>query len=162
MKRHSLPPGSIDRARRLRRNATDAESRLWYALRDKLPAARFRRQVAFGPYVADFAAHGARLIVEVDGGQHSVERDVDRTEFLNGEGYRVLRFWNNEVLTNLEGVLTVIAASLPSPLVGEGGAQRRMRGAERSSAPASGRHPSPQPSPTRGEGELDNLSVGVR
>ena len=162
MKRHSLPPGTVGRARRLRRNATDAESRLWFALRDKLPAARFRRQVAFGPYFADFTSHGAKLIIEVDGGQHSAERDASRTAFLNGEGYRVMRFWNNDVLRNLEGVLQTIAAALPSPLVGEGGAQRRMRGAERSSAPASGRHPSPQPSPTRGEGDSVNLSVGVR
>ena len=71
MKRHALRPGTVDRARKLRRNSTDAESVLWFALRDKLPAARFRRQVAFGPFFADFASHGAKLIVEVDGGQHA-------------------------------------------------------------------------------------------
>ena len=161
MKRHSLPPGTVARPRRLRRDATYAEAVLWYALRDRLPAARFRRQVAFGPYFADFAAHGARLIVEVDGGQHSPERDSARTAFLQGEGYRVLRFWNNDVLRNLDGVLQMIAAACPSPLVGEGGAQRRMRGATRSGAPASSRHPHPSP-PHKGEGGNDNLSVGVR
>ena len=160
MKRHSLRPGTVARARRLRRDATDAESVLWYALRDKLPAARFRRQVPFGPYFADFASHGARLIVEVDGGQHGPERDAARTDFLRGEGYRVIRFWNNDVLQNLDGVLQMIATALPSPLVGEGGAQRRMRGAEHGSAPASGRHPHPSP-PHKGEGGNDNLSVGV-
>lgn len=159
MKRHSLSPGTVSRARRLRRNSTDAESRLWFALRDKFPAARFRRQVAFGSYLADFASHGSRLIIEVDGGQHSAERDARRTAFLNGEGYRVLRFWNNEVLQNLDGVLSVVAAVFPSPLVGEGGSKSRMRGAQQSCAPASGRHPSPQPSPTRGEGESDTLRL---
>jgi very-short-patch-repair endonuclease len=163
MKRHALRPGTVDRARRLRRNSTDAESVLWFALRDKLPAARFRRQVAFGPFFADFASHGAKLIVEVDGGQHNQDRDASRTAFLNDEGYRVMRFWNNDVLQNLEGVLQTIAAALPSPLVGEGGPKDRMRGAERSSAPAlRAGNPSPQPSPTRGEGVSDNLSVGVR
>jgi very-short-patch-repair endonuclease len=128
MKRHALRPGTVDRARKLRRNATDAESILWFALRDKLPMARFRRQVPFGSYFADFASHGAKLIVEVDGGQHKPDRDAARTRFLEGEGYKVIRFWNNDVLRNLDGVLQTIAAALPSPLVGEGGAQRRMRG----------------------------------
>ena len=163
MKRHTLRSGTVDRARKLRRNATDAESLLWFALRDNLPAARFRRQVALGSFFADFASHSAKLIVEIDGGQHNQDRDAARTRFLEGEGYRVIRFWNNDVLQNLDGVLQMIAAALPSPLVGEGGAQRRMRGAERSSAPAlRAGNPSPQPSPTRGEGVSDNLSVGVR
>jgi very-short-patch-repair endonuclease len=160
MKRHTLRSGTVNRARRLRRETTDAESVLWFALREKLAAARFRRQVPLGPYFADFASHGARLIIEVDGGQHSPDRDAVRTEFLNGEGYRVLRFWNNDVLQNLDGVLVTISAALPSPLVGEGGAKRRMRGAPRSGAPASGRHPHPSP-PHKGEGGNDNLSVGV-
>ena len=161
MKRHALRAGTVARARRLRRNATDAESVLWFGLRDKLAGTRFRRQAAFGPYFADFACHAAKLIVEVDGGQHNAGRDAVRTEFLNGEGYRVLRFWNNDVLSNLGGVLETIAAALPSPLVGEGGPQARMRGAQRSCAPASGRHPHPSP-PHKGEGVNDTLTVGVR
>ena len=160
MKRHALRAGTVSRARRLRRDATDAESVLWFALREKLAGTKFRRQVPFGTYFADFACHGAKLIVEVDGGQHNADRDAIRTEFLNGEGYRVLRFWNNDVLQNLDGVLEMIAAALPSPLVGEGGAQRRMRGARPVRAPASGRHPRPSP-PHKGEGVNDNLSVGV-
>jgi very-short-patch-repair endonuclease len=132
---------------------------LWYALREKLPAAKFRRQVPFGLYFADFASHAAKLIVEVDGGRHTADRDAIRTAFLNSEGYRVMRFWNNEVLQNLEGVLAAISSQLPSPLVGEGGPKDRMRGARRSRARASGSHPSPQPSPTRGEGGNDKPPV---
>ncbi|HWH22543.1 MAG TPA: DUF559 domain-containing protein [Allosphingosinicella sp.] len=160
MKRHGLPAGATQRARSLRRNATGAEQSLWRALRERLPAAKFRRQVPFGPYVADFASHGAKLVVEVDGSQHAerLAQDEVRTRFLNGEGYRVLRFWNNQVLENLDGVVTAIAAQIPSPLVGEGGPQGRMRGARRSRAPASGRHPHPSP-PHKGEGGNDKPSV---
>jgi very-short-patch-repair endonuclease len=142
-------------ARRLRREMTEAEQRLWRALREVFPDAHFRHQVPFGPYYADFASHGARLVLEVDGGQHGTEAsqayDAERTRFLEGEGYRVLRFWNNEVLGNLDGVLTVIAAQIPSPLVGEGGAKRRMGGARQGRARASGSHPLPSP-PHKGEG----------
>ena len=83
-----------------------------------------------GRYFADFCSHRAKLIIEVDGGQHALdaERDATRTRFLEGEGYRVLRFWNNDVLGNLEGVISTIAPAIPSPLVGEGGAKSRMRG----------------------------------
>ena len=165
MKRHSLKAGATDRARDLRRNATDAEARLWYALREQLPQAKFRRQVPLGPYFADFCSHRARLVVELDGSQHAeaVERDAARTRFLNEEGYRVLRFWNNEVLQNLDGVITAIASAIPPPLVGEGGPQGRMRGfARQGRAPARrAGTPHPLPAPTRGEGESVNLSVGV-
>jgi very-short-patch-repair endonuclease len=68
--------------------------------------------VPLGPYFADFCSHGARLIFEVDGGQHSQAGDAARTRFLEGEGYRLLRFWNNEVLGNMDGVLAAIAAAL--------------------------------------------------
>src|SRR4051794_11396830 len=104
MRRHSLPSDAVARSRQLRRSATDAEQRLWHALREHFPAARFRWQVPFGLYHADFASHRAKLIIEVDGSQHAVERERDaaRTRFLNGEGYSVLRFWNNEVLGNLD------------------------------------------------------------
>jgi len=154
-----LPPATLARARALRRDGTDAEGLLWYALREELPAARFRRQVPMGPYFADFASHRARLIVEVDGGQHAEARkhDEDRTHFLNGEGYRVLRFWNNEVLENLDGVLSQIVEALPSPFVGEGGPKGRMRGARRSRAPASGRHPSPPALSHKGRGRAGQI-----
>lgn len=102
-----------DRARRLRRDMTDAERALWRILRSRLlDGWKFRRQVPLGPYIADFASHSARLVVEADGGQHDRESDAARTSFLEGEGYRVLRFWNNDILTNPEGVATTIAGNL--------------------------------------------------
>ena len=97
---------------------TDAEHVLWGALREALPARHWRKQVPLGPYIADFCSHGAKLIIEVDGGQHAMAtaRDAARTSFLEAEGYRVLRFWNNDVLGNADGVLEAITAALsPSP-----------------------------------------------
>ena len=102
------------RARSLRRNATDAEALLWSRLRNRqLNGVKFRRQVPIGPYIADFLSAEARLIVELDGGQHSVETDATRTTFLETAGLRVIRFWNHDVLGNIEGVLETIAAHLP-------------------------------------------------
>jgi len=112
------------RARNLRHNQTEAEKRLWRYLRNRqISGAKFRRQVPKGPYVVDFLCAAARLIVELDGGQHAdqLEADERRTVFLQSAGYRVVRFWNNEVLQNMEGVLTVIEEALqkaphPTPL----------------------------------------------
>ena len=115
LKRLALPAGATMRARRLRKTMTDAERRLWSALRSTLPDQHWRKQVPFGPYIADFCSHGTKLIIEVDGGQHDGARDEARTRFLNGEGYRVIRFWNNEVLGNIDGVLEATAAQLSSP-----------------------------------------------
>jgi len=102
-------------ARALRANQTDAEARLWTGLRDRrLAGAKFRRQVAIGPYIADFTCFAARLIVELDGGQHAHDANADaaRTARLEGQGFRVLRFWNNDVLANTEGVLERILEAL--------------------------------------------------
>lgn len=131
MKHHLLKPDTVERARRLRRNSTQAEAVLWRALRTGMAQEKWRRQVPIGPYFADFASHRAKLIVEVDGSQHAdaIAADATRTSFLKSQGYRVLRFWNNEVIQNLDGVFTAIAAALLSPLVGEGGSKSRMRGA---------------------------------
>jgi very-short-patch-repair endonuclease len=120
----SLPSGSVSRARTLRRNRTEAEDRLWYALRERLPDFKWRFQVPFHPYFANFACLKAKLIVEVDGGQHDEGRASDerRTRSLEGRGYRVLRFWNHDVLANIDGVVTQISLSLRER---EGGAQRR-------------------------------------
>ena len=98
----------------MRRNATEAEKRLLRALRAAFPTAKFRHQVPYGPYYADFLSFSAKLIVEVDGGQHSEATTYDeaRTRFLEREGYRVLRFWNNDVLANTEGVIAAISTSL--------------------------------------------------
>jgi very-short-patch-repair endonuclease len=111
------PDTRIARARKLRHNTTMAERKLWWHLRRLAPArSHFRRQATIGHYYADFACHDLRLIVEIDGGQHghSRQRDSDatRTEFLKSRGYRVLRFWNNDVLSNIDGVLTVIQSAL--------------------------------------------------
>lgn len=97
------------RPRQLRRNATDAEMRLWQAIRDRqLSGYKFRRQQRIGRYVVDFICHEARIVIEVDGGQHAVADEEERTRRIESDGYRVIRFWNNEVLTNLDGVLTAI------------------------------------------------------
>jgi len=115
---------SRDFARKLRRNETPAERRLWYLLRDRrLGDAKFRRQVPVGPYVADFLCRAARLIVEVDGGQHADSRhDAARDAWLAAQGWRVVRFWNGEVMGNPAGVCDAIleALTLPSPASGRG------------------------------------------
>jgi very-short-patch-repair endonuclease len=119
-KRQLLPATTVSRSRELRRNAGPVERALRSALRRSLPGAKFRWQVPFGPYHADFCSHAAKLIVEVDDATHVDRRDHDeaRTRFLNTEGYRVLRFWNNDVMGNVEGVVAKIAADLPLELRG--------------------------------------------
>jgi very-short-patch-repair endonuclease len=112
------PSGTISRARELRKNATEAEKRMWRALRENFPGAKFRRQVPIGPYFADFFSFAAKLVIEVDGEQHGEAQDYDarRTAFLESQGLRVIRFWNNDVLSNMEGVVATIAESMsPSP-----------------------------------------------
>ena len=103
------------RARQLRANQTDVEHLLWLRLRDRrLHGAKFRRQVPFGPYILDFFCMESKLVIELDGGQHDKQTTYDdaRTEFLRTQGYRVLRFWNNELLENEQGVLTTILNEL--------------------------------------------------
>jgi very-short-patch-repair endonuclease len=116
-------------AKALRRDSTDAERIIWRALRaHRMNGASFRRQTPIGPYIVDFVCHSARVIIELDGGQHFQaehrERDARRDRFLTRKGYRVLRFNNHEVMTNREGVLEMIAGVLgeaPSPASGRGG-----------------------------------------
>jgi very-short-patch-repair endonuclease len=93
---------------------TKPERVLWRALREAQPQHHWRKQVPLGDYFADFASHSARLIVEVDGGQHATteDRDAQRTRFLETQGYRVLRFWNNDVMSNTDAVVGCIAAEL--------------------------------------------------
>jgi very-short-patch-repair endonuclease len=110
-------------ARDLRQSQTDAERKLWWRLRDRrLTKFKFRRQHPIGPFVVDFCCTDVKLVIELDGGQHALQRNSDaaRAEFLQAQGYRVLRFWNNEILTNIEGVLHRIVSALrennrPSP-----------------------------------------------
>jgi very-short-patch-repair endonuclease len=111
MKKHP-PPLNVTRARAMRREPTAAEVAMWRLLRANFGDWRFRRQVPLDHYIADFASHRARLVIECDGGQHSPEADAARTRAIEGEGYRVLRFWNNEVLGNAEGVARIIAGVL--------------------------------------------------
>ncbi|MCB9947569.1 MAG: DUF559 domain-containing protein [Rhodospirillaceae bacterium] len=128
MKRYPVV-GATGRARSLRRGMTDAESVLWRMLRQRqLEGCRFRRQVPIGGFIADFVCHEARLVIEVDGGQHDrrAEQEIRRMEFLRSQGFHVLRFWNTEVLANPQGVLEAIA-----------GEARRH-------------HPHPDPPPSRG------------
>jgi very-short-patch-repair endonuclease len=101
-------------ARRLRAASTDAERRLWSRLRLRQLGQRFRRQQPLGPYVVDFVCFERRLVVEVDGGQHADHADYDmtRTRWLESRGFRVLRFWNNEVLLRTDTVCAVIHEAL--------------------------------------------------
>ena len=106
---------TIDRARRLRRDYTRAEAKLWNCLRNRnLDGFKFRRQAPIDRYFADFACREAKLIIELDGGQHadSVAYDADRTEVLEHAGYRVLRLWNHRILTELDGALQEISEAL--------------------------------------------------
>ena len=112
---------TLRRAKSLRRHDTAAEAHLWNALRARrLDGLKWKRQVPFGPYILDFLCRDARLVVEVDGGQHAeqVAYDARRTAWLERAGFRVVRFWNSEVLTNRDGVCLSIldACDAPPPL----------------------------------------------
>ena len=99
----------VNRARQLRRQMTAVEKLLWGRLRSNRMGAHFRRQVPFGPYIVDFLCAKAKLVVELDGGQHNEDAqkvyDQERGDWLRTRGVTVLRFWNNEVIQNLRGVL---------------------------------------------------------
>ena len=101
-------------ARNLRNNATDAEQRLWLHLRaSRFESVKFTRQYPIGTFIADFACRSLRLAIELDGGQHADSpTDAGRTHIIEAHGYRVIRFWNNEVLGNIDGVLTVISQEI--------------------------------------------------
>jgi very-short-patch-repair endonuclease len=121
----------MDFARILRRNLTDAERTLWQKLRHKqLKNLKFRRQQQIGPYIVDFVTFEKKVVIEVDGGQHAVEKDEDRERerWLQGQGFEVVRYWNNHILESIESVMEDIV--------------RRV---------SKHRPPSPQPSPVKGE-----------
>ena len=134
-RRFSRTTAMTSRARRLRGNMSDAEYKLWQVLRrDQLRGLHFRRQHPIGPYTLDFYCPSIQLAVEVDGGQHAELKKVHderRTRWLTGNGVMVVRYWNNDVLSNLEGVLTdlvrvietraqALTPSLTLPLSGGG------------------------------------------
>jgi very-short-patch-repair endonuclease len=138
--RQRVPKQKRAFAKSLRVNATDAEIMLWRLLRSRrLASMKFRRQVPIGPWIVDFVSFEQRLIVEADGSQHAECEDDKRRDYdLSERGFRVLRFWNNDILLQSQSVLEMIfdSATHPSPVCAPTGA-----------------HP---PSPTRGEGEEDN------
>jgi very-short-patch-repair endonuclease len=114
----------------MRGKQIEAEQRLWSMLRaNRLAGWKFKRQEQIGDYFVDFLCFRARVVVEADGSQHAESAaDISRDAYLTGQGFRVLRFWNNDTLTNADGVATAILAALETPL--------------------------PNPSPARGEGLL--------
>jgi very-short-patch-repair endonuclease len=124
----TLPSETLRNARRLRRETTDAERSLWRHLRaGRLDGVKFRRQHPVPPYIADFCCVAARLIIELDGSQHCEEVDAARTRYLESQGWRIVRFWDNDVLLETEAVLDAIWNAIgdrtlsPTPLpVGEG------------------------------------------
>ena len=135
------------RARGLRRDQTDAEALLWSRLRaGSLDGAKFRRQFPIGNFIADFCCRKQGLVIELDGSQHMEPRrrisDEKRSQLMAARGYRVLRFWDTEVLTNLDGVLEAIFEALRQPSPGE-----RF-------ADANARRPLP------GQGEVQNKTAG--
>jgi very-short-patch-repair endonuclease len=116
----------------MRAAPTQAERKLWWHLRYRLPTpdTHFRRQVRIGKYIADFACHAHRLVVEVDGSQHAARSaaDEERTKAIEANGYHVLRYWNNDVLKNIDGVLEDILSAMagtptPNPSPQGGGEQ---------------------------------------
>jgi len=137
-----------ERARNMRKNPTDAEKKLWQILNREQMEQRFRRQHPIGNYIADFVCTKAKLIVEVDGSQHQEQQsyDAERTRFFETQGYRVLRFWNNEILENIEGVHQIILSAL--------------NGHTDNSTEL---HPIPtQPSPFQGEGFIAHINQQLR
>jgi UDP-N-acetyl-alpha-D-muramoyl-L-alanyl-L-glutamate epimerase len=123
--RGKTPELLLERSRQLRQGQTEAEAKLWSRLRAKrLQGFKFRRQEPFSAnYIADFVCPSRKLIVELDGSQHAddVAYDARRTRFFESQGYRVVRFWNNDVFLNLESVLDAIYAALTGPLPGPSG-----------------------------------------
>jgi very-short-patch-repair endonuclease len=113
-------PKMMHRAGELRHEPTPAQAKLWKFLRlQQLDGTHFRRQYAIDKYIVDFCAPRAKLIIEVDGSQHldQQDHDAERTEFLKAKGYRVLRFWNNDILNNIQGVMATVLQVIPDKQV---------------------------------------------
>ncbi|MBA3912246.1 MAG: hypothetical protein C0524_20770 [Rhodobacter sp.] len=138
-----IHPITRQRARKLRAEMTPQERRVWAKLRElnRMLGLHFRRQAPIGPFIADFADLGRRLVIEIDGGGHGGERDQRRDEWLASQGFQVLRFWNPEVSGNIEGVMRVIFDAVGGESLADA--------------------PPPHPSPTRGEGGARPSSLRV-
>jgi very-short-patch-repair endonuclease len=124
MAKRSIDSFRRDTARWLRLNQTDAEARLWRRLRNwPMQGTHFRRQVPIGPYIVDFACMAAHLVIEMDGSRHgvgeNVVRDKARTRWLEAAGYRVIRFWNNDLINNMDGVLESIYSAVHGSTIAE-------------------------------------------
>jgi very-short-patch-repair endonuclease len=155
---------AVQRARELRRNPTDTERKLWHHIHDKqIENFRFRRQRPIGKYIVDFICLEANLVIELDGGQHVEQQqyDAERTKYLTAQGLHVLRYWNNDVMQNIEGVLEDIRAALmqrvslstpsrPSPREGK---------EQTVSIEATDKIPRSSPSPARGKAGMGALNT---
>lgn len=164
-----IHPITRQRARKLRAEMTPQERLVWAKLRElnRMLGLHFRRQAPIGPFIADFADLGRRLVIEIDGGGHGGKRDQRRDEWLVSQGFQVLRFWNPEVSGNIEGVMQVIFDAVdgealaervpPTPIPSSrGGGEALGVGVALhglAASPLAGAPP-PRPSPTRGEGDL--------
>ena len=119
--------------RKLRNNLTDTEKYLWYILRMKNLGIKFRRQAVIGNYIVDFVSFESKLIIEVDGSQHFDNKsDLIRDTWLQSQGFKVLRFWDNEVFKNRDGIVEKILGHIPPPLIpphkGEGNPNPHLKG----------------------------------
>jgi very-short-patch-repair endonuclease len=114
MPKYRSNPKTMHKAGQLRKEPTPAETKLWSRIRNDQLGVNFRRQHAIGRYIADFCSPKARLIIELDGSQHLEQQEYDneRTKYLNSLGYKVMRFWNNEVMNNIDGVILAILQTL--------------------------------------------------
>ena len=123
--RHFYTAEALEYSKELRKNMTDAENILWYYLKNKqLAGCKFRRQEAIDNYIADFVCYETKVIIELDGGQHNekvnIDKDIKRQNYLEKKGFKVLRFWNNEIFENIDGVLDkILSETKPSPLAGK-------------------------------------------
>ena len=123
MRARNVTTASVSRARQLRKQSTDAEKILWRHIRSRqLAGYKFRRQAPIGKYIVDFLCYEQKLVIEIDGGQHQLrsKSDSERTNWLEAQGFRVVRFWNNQVLAETEAVLEAILLEMqgedsPSP-----------------------------------------------
>jgi very-short-patch-repair endonuclease len=114
MPKYRSNPKTMHKAGQLRKDTTLAEGKLWSRIRNDQLGVNFRRQHAIGKYIPDFCSPKAKLIIELDGSQHveQEEYDTERTRYLEAQGYRVIRFWNNDVINNIEGVILAIMYAL--------------------------------------------------
>jgi very-short-patch-repair endonuclease len=135
-----IPPDQKQHARTLRNNASPAERRLWQTLRaSQLGGRKFSRQIAIGPFIADLVCRKQWLVIEIDGGQHGLPVDFAQQHFIKREGYRVIRFWNDQVMRDTDMVIGVIRQALldrwcppPTPPVSGGEQQAHAHTATKS------------------------------